>query len=518
MVRAALDDSQKMQVDAPASHHFQRWLLPVTLVILLLGIGVSVYLVRNWPFTEKNVVKQLQQATSSTVHISAFERVFFPRPGCIAQGVSFEKGSDPHDQVKLTVDKLIIEGTLTGLFSKHLASIRLLGAHAFFPEFGTGPQWKPTTSDVVVDELIANSSLLEFARRDPKGPKVQFAIDEFLAHHLATHDPMKFELRLHNPTPPGEVRATGTFGPWNMDSVSATPVAGNYSFSNADLGAFEGIHGILGSNGQFHGTIENIEVNGATTTPDFQVKGSTHQIPLETNFEAMVDSKNGDVTLQQVQARVLRTIVVSHGSVAGRPGEHGKITSLDMSVRGGRIQDLLLLFVSEKHSPLSGVVSLKAKTVVPPGDRPFLRKLRMEGDFGIDSALFTKEETQGKLEKLSEAARGQADQTDDPDSVVSDLQGHVVVRDGIATFTNIRFLVPGAQAHMEGTFDLITQKVNLRGLLLMDANLPKATTGIKSFLLKAVDPFLKKNRHGGARIPVSITGTYQHPSYHADPV
>jgi hypothetical protein len=52
----------------------------------------------------------------------------------------------------------------------------------------------------------------------------------------------------------------------------------------------------------------------------------------------------------------------------------------------------------------------------------------------------------------------------------------------------------------------------------MNAPLPKATSGIKSFLLKAIDPFLKKNRHGGARIPVSITGTYEHPVYRADPV
>ena len=42
--------------------------------------------------------------------------------------------------------------------------------------------------------------------------------------------------------------------------------------------------------------------------------------------------------------------------------------------------------------------------------------------------------------------------------------------------------------------------------------------GIKSFLLKAIDPFLKKNRRGGARIPVSVSGTYQKPSYHADPI
>jgi hypothetical protein len=78
--------------------------------------------------------------------------------------------------------------------------------------------------------------------------------------------------------------------------------------------------------------------------------------------------------------------------------------------------------------------------------------------------------------------------------------------------------VPGARARLNGTFDLITQKIDMRGLLFMDATLPKATSGIKSFLLRAIDPFLKKNRRGGARIPVSIKGTYQHPSYSADPV
>jgi hypothetical protein len=65
---------------------------------------------------------------------------------------------------------------------------------------------------------------------------------------------------------------------------------------------------------------------------------------------------------------------------------------------------------------------------------------------------------------------------------------------------------------------LITEKVDLRGILLMEATLPQATTGIKSFLLRALDPFLKKNRQGGAKFPISITGTYQKPEYRADPV
>lgn len=259
-------------------------------------------------------------------------------------------------------------------------------------------------------------------------------------------------------------------------------------------------------------------MQGATITPDFEIKGSTPKIALQSEFRASVDADNGDVMLDEVRARLLRTIVVSRGSVAGRPNEPGKTAALDLAVRSGRIQDLLLMFVSERQAPLNGIVSLKAKATIPPGRKSFLQKVQMMGDFGIESALFTKEKTQGDLEKLSAAARGLGDNTEDPASVVSDLQGHVVVRDGVATFSDLSFRVPGATAQLHGTFNLITQKVDLRGMLSMDAKLPQATSGIKSFLLKAIDPFLKKNRRGGARIPVSITGTYRHPSYQADPV
>jgi hypothetical protein len=176
------------------------------------------------------------------------------------------------------------------------------------------------------------------------------------------------------------------------------------------------------------------------------------------------------------------------------------------------------MFVSEKQAPLSGAVSLKAKATVPPGEEPFLKKVQMTGSFGIENALFTQQDTQQDVGKLSASARGQTEEVNDPESVVSNLEGHVEVRDGVANFSELSFRVPGAVAHLHGTFNLITEKVDLRGILLMEATLPQATTGIKSFLLRALDPFLKKNRQGGAKFPISITGTYQKPEYRADPV
>jgi hypothetical protein len=41
-----------------------------------------------------------------------------------------------------------------------------------------------------------------------------------------------------------------------------------------------------------------------------------------------------------------------------------------------------------------------------------------------------------------------------------------------------------------------------------------ATSGVKSFLIKALDPFIQQD-HPGAPVPISITGTYSHPSYKA---
>jgi hypothetical protein len=49
----------------------------------------------------------------------------------------------------------------------------------------------------------------------------------------------------------------------------------------------------------------------------------------------------------------------------------------------------------------------------------------------------------------------------------------------------------------------------------MDAKLSQTTTGVKSFFLKAVDPFFK-GKNGGTDIPIKITGTKDHPAFGLD--
>jgi AsmA-like protein len=515
---ATLEQPKIVQRRSPEIPSARRWWVLAALVLGLIVIGGAVFFNRDWPFTPANVVAQLEQATDSKVTFGAFHRNFLPHPGCYLEAVTLTRGDKPGEQEVMKIRQLTIKGKWTGLIQKHIAVIRADGVEASFPPIGTGPGWKPTESAVVVDKLIANGAELQFVRHNSKEPPILFSIRKFTGHHLASQEPMNFEVNLANPQPPGDIEASGTFGPWNKKIVSETPVKGNYTFRNADLSSFGGIAGILASDGVFEGNLDSIDIKGRTSTPDFSTTDTPHKLDLSSEFHAEVDATNGDVTLDQVRAKLVKTVIFTQGSVASHREQDGKQADLNFSVRDGRIQDLLMMFVSDKQAPLNGTVSLRAQTRVPPGKAAFLKRVQLEGDFGIESAQFTSEETQTSVNKLSTAGQGRGDQTDNPDRVLTDLEGHVNVKDGIATFTGLRFRVPGARAKMNGTFDLISQKVDLKGMLYMDAKLPEATSGIKSFLLKAIDPFLKKNRRGGARIPVSVSGTYQKPAYHADPI
>ena len=53
---------------------------------------------------------------------------------------------------------------------------------------------------------------------------------------------------------------------------------------------------------------------------------------------------------------------------------------------------------------MSGMVSFNARVSLPPGQKPFLKKVELQGDFGIDAGSFTKSDTQQGLNSLSQGA------------------------------------------------------------------------------------------------------------------
>jgi hypothetical protein len=189
---------------------------------------------------------------------------------------------------------------------------------------------------------------------------------------------------------------------------------------------------------------------------------------------------------------------------------------LQFRSKQARIDDLLHLFTRTPRPALAGPIVLRGVVVAPPGDAPFLRKLRLQGSFEIEGAGFTAPRTQNKVDEFSTRARGEQVEEEEgkyPDRVQSSLGGKVMLRDGVAQLSEAWFRVPGAIARGSGTYNVITKRVDLKGPLSLDASLSEAAGGIKSILLKPLELFLKKNGSGGAVVPVTVTGTASQPSF-----
>jgi hypothetical protein len=91
-------------------------------------------------------------------------------------------------------------------------------------------------------------------------------------------------------------------------------------------------------------------VEGSADTPKFTVGSSRHKAELKNQFNALVNARDGDVSLQVVDSQFRRTEVISSGSIAGK-GRPGKMTTLDLYSKNGKIQDLFLLFITADRSP-----------------------------------------------------------------------------------------------------------------------------------------------------------------------
>ncbi|MGH9494500.1 MAG: AsmA-like C-terminal region-containing protein [Candidatus Sulfotelmatobacter sp.] len=484
-----------------------------------------VLLALYFPYSKRSVAESLRETLPSTLTVEHFRPVYFPHPGCIAEGLTFRsKSSGPNSPPLVTVRKMTVLGSYADLVLRphHIARIVLEGLRIRIPRLSRGAFSGGSSKEkITIGEVFANGAALEFARADGQAP-LRFDVHALALESVGAKEALSYHLDMQNPEPPGEIRSEGHFGPFNSQSPSRTPLSGTYSFDRANLSTLHGIAGILASHGTFSGSVAHINVEGATDVPDFEVTRSHRAGPLATHFQLSVDGTNGNVALNQVNATYAQTEIDVRGSVANMEDYRGKFTALDFAVAQGRIEDMLRLFVSEKSSPMSGVASFRAHVTVPPEGKPFLEEVTLDGDFGIAGGHFEKPTTQAKADKLSAAARGdkkarqeQQKNANTPlENVITDLRGRVALRNGVATFTNLSFKVPGADARLHGTYNLLNEAVNFHGTLKMDAKFSKSASGIKSIFAKIIDPFVDKK--SGAVVPVVMNGTYEHPHFGLD--
>lgn len=502
----------------------RRGLAMVAASILALAAISIVFVAHSWPFTRESVTRALEDRSARTVTIDSFRKTFFP-PGCVAEGVKFLRHEHPDKPAIITMRKLVVRGSYLGLLTKHVPVVQVVGMHVTVPPRGPGPDGKirsvvPLTQgkgvrSIDIGTIVSDAVTLEFMSSNSTKEPYRLEIQKLELSKVGDKGPFSYRAMLFNPEPPGEIHATGTFGPWVPDDPGRTPVTGSYVLDNANLGVFKGIAGSLSSKGSFKGALDNIEVDGSTDVPAFHVGHSSHTIHLVNAFHALINGTDGDTRLTNVKSTFERTTVISDGTVAGKSERKGKFVNLTMTVHEGRIDDLLRIFVKSPRPQMTGVISLRAQVEVPPEQRPFLEKIRLDGEFGIGGGRFANVNNQAAINHLSESARGEKKEQQqlDPQTVLSNLKGHASVKNGIATLTNVSFGFPGALAHMHGTYNLINQHVDLHGILETDGKLSDTTSGFKSLMLKVINPFFKKKSASNKvkQIPFKITGTFGQP-------
>jgi hypothetical protein len=477
----------------------------------------------HWPFTQANVTAGLEQKFGSHVEIKSFHSSFFP-PSCVAEGVTIRRNTQPDVTPIATVARLTIEGNYPGFFEvpKRIGHVTVEGLHVFVSPASEragakapGAQGGDQTK-IEIGDINADNSVLEFSSGEMGAKPLRFEIHNLTVNDAVEGKAMAYHVEMSNPLPPGEIRAEGEFGPLGTGKPEEAPASGSFVFEHANLGVFPGIGGTLYSTGKFEGKLNQLEVAGMTDTPDFNVSPNPHTVHLRTQYHAVVNGWNGDVSLKSVKAQMGSSTVLARGEIVskGGSGSEGKTVSLTGIENEGSITDWLELLAHNHHAKMTGTMKFRTIVYVPPGKKDFIDRVNLRGDFEIGQADFTKPATQEKVNNLSRVAQGQkAD--DAPESVFENMRGHVEMENGVANVTDLYFGIPGALAHMHGTYGVDSDKIDLHGNLRVDQKLSKGESGVKSVFLKAIEPMMKKKKAGEV-VPVKITGTMREPSYGLD--
>ncbi|MDA1092379.1 MAG: hypothetical protein O3A25_03770 [Acidobacteria bacterium] len=374
---------------------------------------------------------------------------------------------------------------------------------------------------VVIDRLEAAEVRLEIGSSDlAKDPRV-FDIHTLTLDSVALDRPIGFEATLTNPKPVGEVATRGQFGPWNKSDVADTPISGRYAFTDADLGEFNGISGILHSTGVFGGSFGQIEARGEATIPDFTVTGG-EIVPLDVAFEVAVGDDASDVQLRSVVTRFFDSVLDATGEVTRVEGVDGRRVVVDVTAADARIEDLVRFALQSDVPPLTGQIDLRTRLEIPPGDdRPVIEKMLLDGEFTIEQARFSSLDVQKTLTQISQIGQGVSPGEAGP-SVVSDLAGVFEMAEASLGFSRVSFSVPGMAVRLVGSYGLADGALDFGGEIHLDqpASQLVPTNRLPDRVapwIRLLDPLFQRDEvTTGTVVPITISGTRSSPRFRVE--
>ena len=512
-----------------------RWLIVIfggTLVLLAVVAGAG----SRTAILRELVIDTLGERLDSEVQLESFSVDTFPTVHVMGTGLIIRHKGRRDVPPLVSVQSFTLDGGLFGLLSRprRFRTVALSGLQINIPpgfkkDKGHTQSQQPqpdgnpapahddggSPAAIVVDRLVADEATLSLIpRRADKQPRV-FAVHRLTMEPLGRAEVMSFEATLINPIPRGLVHAKGTFGPWQREDPGESALAGQYTFDQADLGTVKGIGGHLSSTGKFGGQLARIAVSGQTHTPDFRVTLTGNPVPLETTFDAVVDGTDGDTYLNAVAASFLNTSLTAQGAIVGAQGVKGRTVKVHVKIADGRIEDVLRLAVKSRTPAITGKLDLHTDLTLPAGPGEVMDRLQLAGEFDVGGAQFTNREIQQKVSDMSERARG-LDPDEHAQKVSSTLRGRFAVGKSVLTLRDVVFAMPGAHVQVAGSYGLASEALMFDGTVRMKATVSQAAGGgVKSALLKMIDPLFKRNG-AGAVLPIRIRGSRDDPKVGLD--
>ncbi len=502
----------------------------VGLLVVLTAAGAA-YLRWFSPLDRDWVIKALADHYECDVELKDFHSSLFPAVRVSGEGLVLRRRDAPGLPPMASIDRFSVAAYWVELLRhpRHFSDVRLEGLTLNIPPrhgtTGSGTNTASTADTAakkkkivklpfVLDNVLADGATLNIISSKPDKPPTVFAFQKLRLQSAGAGPPMRFEAVLTNPRPKGQIQSSGKFGPWNADDPSQTPINGKYTFDHVDLSTIKGLEGTLSSDGTYDGVLNYINVHGETKTPNFALSISGNPVPLRTKFEAVVDGVSGNTFLRPVTAQLLSSTIVAQGGVARTNGRPGRTIMLDVTASPARLEDLMRLAIKSSKPFLTGNVSIRAKLDLPPGEEDIGRRLNLDGEFNIDSARFTNPDTQDKLRTISRIGLGKHNEDDTTNAPLS-MKGRFTLGNGVAKFSTLDFSIPGAELQLHGTFGLDDQTLDFEGTASMQATVSEMTTGVKSKLLRVIDPLLSKDGKGTV-VPIQITGTRADPEFHVE--
>jgi len=493
-----------------------RWGIPsLILGIVVLIIVVQIVLAHAGPILKGRVIETLRARFDSEVQLDNLQVSITRGLQVSGSGLRIFPQDDhrtpANTQPLIAIQHFQFRASPFGLFFKptHVRQVNVRGLAINVPP--ASQRSAPSTHKrhdkikIRVDQIVCDDSQLIIGTDKPdKDPRV-FQLKHIVLRDLGPNTAWPFDAVLTNPIPKGEIHASGSFGPWDMDTPGDSKVSGKYLFENADMNTIKGIAGTLRSTGNFEGQLDRIAVRGQADVPNFSLDTANHPMPLSTRFQAVVDGTSGDTYLEHIDAKLGSSFFTCKGAVVDIKGKGHKI-DVDTDVPNGQIADFLGLAVKTNPSPMTGLLNLQAKLQIPPGEESVSQKMTMQGAFTLRQIHFTNPEIEDKVDVMSLRAQGRTSNLKPgaPD-VMSRMTGDFDMQKGALAFSRLDYTLPGGDVHLSGQYTMDGRQYEFKGKVRTKAEVSQMVASKwKSILLKPLDPFFSK--HGwGTEVPIKIS-------------